>query len=208
MLRYPHLLKQHTEQPLSNPYANQFWRTTVFERLCVGEAPFGTSLVSDTLVFKKQEIVLIQSNAQDVMDFFQQVVGLQLEFVQFATWKEIKRKIIKDNLIQDFVTRSQEQFDLDAQEAHRLLSTVHLYQTIKRILPHEIRLQVYPHMYIEQIDGISFRGGKFVYTSLADRESMLSESSQSDDDDDDELLDSIEDEPFTTEEPDEDENIE
>lgn len=208
MLRYPHLLRQHADQPLSNPYANQFWRTAIFERLCVGEAPFGTSLLADTLFFKKHELVLSQTTAEEVMEFFQQVVGLQLEFVQFSTWKEIKRKIIKDNLIQDFVTRSQEQFDLDAQEAHRLLSTVHLYQTIKRILPHEIHIQVYPHMYIEQIDGISFRGGKFIYTSLADRESMLSEGIPSEDEDEEELLEAIDDEPFTTEEPDEDESIE
>ena len=207
MILYPHLIKQ--VELHSNPYATQFWRG-VLERICIGDPPFGTALVSDTLVYKKQHLPLAQANAIDVMTFFQENVGLRLDFVQFATWKEIKRKVIKDNLIQDFVTRSQQQFELDAKESHRLLSTIHLYLTIKRILPHEIHVQTYPHMYIEQIDGISFRaGGRFVYTPLADRD-LLSESS--DDLDEDEDTQALEEEDdFTTalpEEPDEDESIE
>ncbi len=115
----------------------------------------------------------------DVLSFFEKVVGLQLQFVTYESWKEIKRKIIRDNLIQEFALRSQREHGLDAAETHRLISLIHLYVTIKKILPQEIQLATHPtlhHMYIQAIDGLRFLHHRVVYVALEDRSVDESES--------------------------------
>jgi hypothetical protein len=202
MILYPHLLK-HVVHP--NPYYTAFWKS-VLERVSIGEAPFGTYRIQNRLVYRKTQILLEEATPDEVMDFFATNVGLQLQYVHYATWKEIKRKVIKDNLIQDFVSRSQAQYELEAQEAQRLLSMIHLYLTIKRILPQEIQLETFPHMHIVSIEGVTFRPGKYTYTPLADRDNALSES-----DSDDEILESesiMTDDEILNEEIDEDDSTE
>jgi hypothetical protein len=199
---YPHLLK-HVVHP--NPYYTAFWKS-VLERVSIGEAPFGTYRIQNRLVYRKTQLLLEEATPDEVMEFFATNVGLQLQYVHYATWKEIKRKVIKDNLIQDFVSRSQVQYELEAQEAQRLLSMIHLYLTIKRILPQEIQLETFPHMHIVSIEGVTFRPGKYTYTPLADRDNALSES-----DSDDEILESesiMTDDEILNEEIDEDDSTE
>jgi hypothetical protein len=202
MILYPHLLK-HVVHP--NPYYTAFWKS-VLERVSIGEAPFGTYRIQNRLVYRKTQLLLEEATPDEVMEFFATNVGLQLQYVHYATWKEIKRKVIKDNLIQDFVSRSQVQYELEAQEAQRLLSMIHLYLTIKRILPQEIQLETFPHMHIVSIEGVTFRPGKYTYTPLADRDNALSES-----DSDDEILESesiMTDDEILNEEIDEDDSTE
>ena len=177
MILYPNLLQPFVLE-VPNPFATDFWRN-VLERLAVGETPFGTSVMDNHLTFKKHSLDLCECSARDVIDFFTDTVGLSLEFVHFASWKEIKRKVIKDNLIQDYVMRSQQHYQLTTTDAQRLLSMIHLYLTIKRILPSEIHLETYPQMYIQAIDGISFKPGRFAYTLLGDRSSIVSDSDDS-----------------------------
>jgi hypothetical protein len=177
MILYPHLLKNVVH---SNPYYATFWKT-VLERVSIGEAPFGTYRVQNRLVYRKTYIALEEATEDEVVDFFATQVGLRLQYVHYASWKEIKRKVIKDNLIQDFVSRSQVEYDLGAHEAQQVLSMIHLYLTIKRILPHEIHLETYPHMHIVSIEGITFRAGKYTYTTLADRENAPTDSDSDED---------------------------
>lgn len=177
MIRYPQILKKINQITFDNPYNACFWKS-IIERVSLGDAPFGTSIFDHHLKFRKSQIDLLSIEATELIDFFIEQVGLKLEFISFQSWKEIKKKIIKDNLIQDFVYRKQEQFQLDSSKTARLLSLIHLYITIKRILPSEIHLKTYPHMFIDEIDGIEFKQGNFVYISLQDREEILSESSE------------------------------
>jgi hypothetical protein len=203
MILYPHLLKNVVHP---NPYYTAFWKA-VLERVSIGEAPFGTHRVQNRLVYRKSYVSLEEATHDEVVDFFVSHIGLQLQYVHYATWKEIKRKVIKDNLIQDFVSRSQAQYGLETRETQQLLSMIHLYLTIKRILPHEIQLETYPHMHIVSIEGVTFKAGKYTYTSLADRDSVLSDT-----DEDEDLLESedttSEDEFTQNEEIDEDDSIE
>lgn len=173
MILYPHLLLKNVIHP--NPYYVAFWKS-VLERVSIGEAPFGTHRVQDRLVYRKTHITLEDATQDEVVDFFVSQVGLRLQYVHYATWKEIKRKVIRDNLIQDFVTRSQNEYGLESHETQKLLSMIHLYLTIKRILPHEIQLETYPHMHIVAIEGITFKAGRYTYTPLADRENGLSDA--------------------------------
>lgn len=190
-----------------NPYALRFWNS-VCERVAHGEAPFGTTRKDDCLQYKKHELELARATSSDVVDFFANVVGLQMDFVHFAQWKEIKRKVIKDNLIQEFVTRMQHQYQLESSYAHRLLSTIHLYLTIKRILPAEIQLEIFPHMFIRSIDGIVFKPGRFEYIARQDRDSLASDSSSDCDDEDDSSSSGLEELLLPAEEIDEDDSIE
>jgi hypothetical protein len=172
MLVYPHLLKTlPTALQRAPASGSTFWRWLV-ERVATGEAPFGTWLRNHALGFQKESLSLTDAGAIDVLTFFETVVGLQLEFVAYDSWKEIKRKVIRDNLIQEFALRAQREHTLSVTETQRLISLVHLYVTIKKILPQEIQLTTHPtqhHMYIESIDGLRFQQQQVVYVALEDR---------------------------------------
>lgn len=126
----------------------------LLERVAIGDAPFGTHIYEDELRFRKCSLNLMTSSAEEVVSFFTDAVGLALQYVYFESWKDIKRKVIRDNLIQDFVLRVQQRFELPSHETNRLFSMIHLYVTLKKIQPHEIVLETYPHTHIKTIHGL------------------------------------------------------
>ena len=94
MIVYPNLLKHNN--------VSIFWKT-ILERVSIGDAPFGTKIIDNNLFYKKKYIPLKNCNYLQVVEFFKEDVGLKLNYIYFNSWKEIKRKVIKDNLIQDYV---------------------------------------------------------------------------------------------------------
>lgn len=150
MILYPNLLKHRNVNTI-----NSFWNL-ILERVSIGDAPFGTKIVNDQLHFKKKFLDLYESNAEEVIEFFKENVGLQLQYVYFSSWKEIKRKIIKDNLIQDYVTRFQKENELNNTQANYLSSMIHLYITLKKITHKDIILDTDPYTHIISIKGIIY----------------------------------------------------
>lgn len=155
MILYPELL-QH------NVKLNPVW-TNIIERVSIGDTPFGTHIFNNTLYYKQHSISLLNCGISDLVNFFVEYVGLKLEYIHFDKWKEIKRKIIKDNLIMDFVTRMGTIYSLDSSQCRYLLSLIHLYITLKKITPNDIILEIdtseqcpYPHTYIKSINRLLF----------------------------------------------------
>lgn len=143
-----------------------FWKT-LLERISIGDAPFGTQIVNHSLLYErkgmssKQELPLKTSSISQVISFFEDVVGIKLTYVYFDYWKDIKRKVIKDNLIQDYVNRFQREYNLDVQRSNYLYSLIQLYITLKRITPSDIELEKtihrqYPCTQIKSITGIYY----------------------------------------------------
>ena len=190
MILYPHLLKHN--------HVTLFWKV-LLERISIGDAPFGTQILDHSLLFtgKKRElhheISLKTSTVPQVIDFFESIVGLQLQYVYYNSWKEIKRKVIKDNLIQEYVARFQEEYKLNYNQTNYLSSMIHLYITLKRITPQDILLETiqskhgYPCTRIRSITGI-------YYSAPDDRIKFKPEHQNSDmEEEEDEEVDSEED---------------
>jgi hypothetical protein len=211
MILYPDLLKHN------NP--TLFWRL-ILERISIGDSPFGTQIINHSLIYTRRsrsdltrkEIPLKHTTASEVISFFQQTVGIQLEYVYFNSWKDIKRKVIKDNLIQDYVIRFQREHQLSTQQTNYLSSLIHLYITLKRITPEDIKLEIvesnkqYPCTRIKTISGIYYSNQDNTVKFSVKRETPLST-----DDEEEYNSDEEEEEPFTIEEedlPPEDDNIE
>lgn len=160
MIQYPNLLK-HNDVTL-------FWKV-LLERVSIGDAPFGTQILNHDLIYTNKrhkesnaELSLKTSSSPQVIQFFKDIVGLNLQYVYYDSWKEIKRKVIKDNLIQDYVCRFQKEYQLTTQQASYLSSMIHLYLTLKRITPSDIVLETirmangYVCTQIKSINGIYY----------------------------------------------------
>ena len=158
MILYPNLLKHN--------HVTLFWKT-ILERLSIGEAPFGTQIVNHSLVYSpkgmhaKEELSIKTSTIPQIISFFENVVGIKLTYIHFDYWKDIKRKVIKDNLIQDYVNRFQREYDLDVQHSNYMFALIQLCLTLKRITPDDIELEKavraqYPCTQIKSIAGIYY----------------------------------------------------
>lgn len=160
MIQYPNLLK-HNDVTL-------FWKI-LLERVSIGDAPFGTQILNHELIYANKrhresisELSLKTSSIPEVIDFFKEVVGVNLQYVYYDSWKEIKRKVIKDNLIQDYVYRFQKDYQLTSKQTNYLSSMIHLYLTLKKITPSDIILETvntsngYTCTQIKSINGIYY----------------------------------------------------
>lgn len=211
MILYPDLLKHN--------HVTLFWKI-ILERISIGDPPFGTQIINHALIYTRRsrsepirkEIPLKTTSPSEVISFFEQFVGVQLEYIYFDSWKDIKRKVIKDNLIQDYVSRFQIEYNLTTQQTNYMSSLIHLYITLKRITPDDITLEIiegkkqYRCTRIKSISGI--------YYSTQDNTvkfSVKRETPPTSDDEEDSLSTDDEEESTTIEEEDlivEDDNIE
>lgn len=147
MIIYPNLLKHNN--------VSIFWKT-ILERISIGDAPFGTKIIDNNLFYKKKCIPLKNCNYLEVVEFFKEDVGLRLNYIYFNSWKEIKRKVIKDNLIQDYVNRFQKENNLSVLQTNYLSSMIHLYITLKKFSCQDIILSIDPYTHIKNIKGLHY----------------------------------------------------
>ena len=175
MILYPNLLKHNN--------VNIFWKT-ILERISIGDPPFGTKIINDYLFYKKSNIPLKNSNYEQIIEFFKEDVGLKLNYVYFQSWKDIKRKVIKDNLIQDFVNRFQKENNLSISQGNYLSSMIHLYITLKKFTHEDIILSITPYTHIKFIKGLYFNSETDEFIYEPNREYI--EEIQDEDDEDDE----------------------
>jgi hypothetical protein len=157
MILYPNLLKQNHLKNIQ-----PFW-INILERLSIGDCPFGTNITNDILKYKQNQINLIDTTPCKIIEFYKHVVGLCIEYIYFNSWKDIKRKTIKDNLIQDFIKRKQLEWNLSREKTNKLHSTIHLYIALKFIQSEHIRLIVDKQTFIEHIQGFEFTDNNFTF---------------------------------------------
>lgn len=154
MIIYPNLLKNVS---LLKNYLDErevcFWKK-ILERLSIKDAPFNTEIKNNYLYYNNKHISLLNSKDIDVIQFFMNVVGTKLIFVNYYSWKNIKKKTTKDDLIYSFVLEKKKQYNLDLKEHNKLLSFIHLNITLKLITNENIILKVDRHTYIENINNL------------------------------------------------------
>jgi hypothetical protein len=159
MILYPNLLKQNHLKNIQ-----PFW-INILERLSIGDCPFGTNISNGILKYKQTQINLIDTTPCKIIEFYKDIVGLNIEYIYFKTWKDIKRKTIKDNLIQDFTKRKQSEWDLSQEQTNKLHSMIHLYLTLKFIHSDHIHLIVDKQTFIDYIQGFDFTYSNFTFVS-------------------------------------------
>jgi hypothetical protein len=180
MILYPNLLKHDVT-------LTPTW-SSIVERVSLGDAPYGTHITQNKLIFKQHTVELTQSTPQDIIDFFIYIVGLNLQYIHFKSWKEIKRKTIKDNLIHDFVLRMASQYNLEMSQQKYLLSLIHLYITLKKITPNDIHLETGTghtvhtvHTYIHSIRGLQISSDNIMFNPNSPTSDSHSQQSQHED---------------------------
>ena len=159
MILYPNLLKQNHLKNIQ-----PFW-INILERLSIGDCPFGTNISNGILKYKQNQLNLIDTTPCKIIEFYKDIVGLNIEYIYFKTWKDIKRKTIKDNLIQDFTKRKQSEWDLSQDQTNKLHSMIHLYLTLKFIHSDHIHLIVDKQTFIDHIQGFDFTHSNFTFVS-------------------------------------------
>lgn len=161
MILYPHLLKPLYLKDLKE--TQPFW-INILERLSIGDCPFGTSLKQHNLIYRQHTLSIEHSTPQHIIEFYKEIVGLNIQYVFFTSWKDIKRKVIRDNLIQDYIKRTQIEWELSQEKTNQLSSCIHLFLTLKKIVPDDICIEYKTNTYIQNIDGFIFKKGDFVFS--------------------------------------------
>lgn len=152
MIIYPHLLKNDVIHLVSENEIN-FWKN-LLERVSIGESPFYTELKNNYLYYGDKFIFLPDSTEKDVVQFFKDVVGVQLNFVSYLSWKDIKKKVTRDDLIHMYVSEKQKEFDLSSKEQSMLLYFINLNINLKLITTENIVLEIDKHTFIKEIDNL------------------------------------------------------
>jgi hypothetical protein len=163
MIFYPKLLINiNVISKIVSPREIYFWKN-IIERLSLKDAPFNTEIKDDYLYpinysstkWKKGNVIsLTESNISDIIDFFKNCIGINLVFLNYYSWKDIKKKSIKDDLIQIFVLNKQKEYNLTMNEQKILLSFIQLNITLKFITHEHIILKVDNNTYISSITNL------------------------------------------------------
>jgi len=181
-LIYPTLLEccHYTEN-------DDFWKY-VFEDLAYGKAPYGTYVSHDYLCCKTKDrefsykidnskdpkvlydeiynILFNKANIFSKLDlelkkqYFRSVEN-NIQEIRSSSWSAIKKKNIKESLIEDFVLDMKTKNNLTIIQSRRLLSFILLGIIFKLITSRDIK---YNNGHIENIEGISFKPKKIIIT--------------------------------------------
>jgi hypothetical protein len=139
---------------------------SILERLAIGENPVGTVLQGDTLHFRNKQISLLDrpNILTDLQVFFHTVVGIPKQFdtEDYKQWKEIKKKYIKNFLLEAFVMEKQKEYALTLTQTNQLLATIHLGITFKHISIQDI---VYNDGKIQSINHLHFKPHEYTFDS-------------------------------------------
>jgi hypothetical protein len=158
-----------------------FWEN-VFEDLAYGKMPYGTFISNDFLCcsYRKKDFSykIERKNAKQVHDEVynllvnklglvspQERVKQKKAFKEYEntirysrnTWSSIRKKSIKELLIELFVTRMKNKYSLSLKESRRLLSVIFMAMVFKVITSDDIQ---YEKGSIQSINGIEFSKGK------------------------------------------------
>lgn len=157
---------------------DHFWEN-IFEDLAYGKAPYGTFISKKFLCcnYKKQEFSykIEKKNAQilynEVYSLLREKLGLLskeeklkrtkdfnilekgLKDSRIKNWSEIRRKNIKDLIIELFVARMKIEHSLTIKQSRYLLSLIYISLIFKVLLAKDIQ---YSNGRIEKINGITF----------------------------------------------------
>ena len=173
-----------------------FWEN-IFNDLAYGKPPYGTYINKNFLCcsYKKkefsykienkepkilyQEIYKLLKNKVGILSHLEKskkridFINLEKEINEYRTsWNKIRKKNIKDILIEQYVVRMKKKYLLSVHQSRKLLSTLFIAMVLKVFTSNDI---VYKDGNIEKINGIEFKKKEIIYTKeLYDFEISLS----------------------------------
>lgn len=163
-----------------------FWKR-IFENLAYGETPRGIHFKENILYsnIKKKEFNYNFENKdanvifEDLYNIFRKISGLKSkedlmkkikEFDEFkktnslrkneTDWGKIKKKTLKENLIQDYVLQIKSKYNYSMKKIRHLYFYIMTGCVFKIINNNDIHLK---NGYIERIDGITFEENNIIY---------------------------------------------
>ena len=161
---------------------NIFWEN-IFEDLAYGKAPYGTFFSKNFLCCNqknKEFIYKLEKKCaeeiyREVYDILKNKFGLLSEtekikkkkiFVQFENelkesrnkWSDIRKKNIKDSLIENYVLKMKKKHSLSYKQSKKVLSIIFISMIFKIITSKDI---LYSNNEIEHINGFIFSNKKF-----------------------------------------------
>mgnify|MGYP001318333978 CR=1 FL=1 len=167
-------------------YANDTYWENILEDIAYGRAPYHTYITNDNLVSSAKNgefsINLTTGNTtpedlcQKICNTLREKVGIMSRVERMQSkekfnnhesrlhrsqdnWSMIKKKNLKDLLVENYMVRMKEEHDLSVADARKALSLIFLAMVFKVITQKDI------HYYdgrIHDIEGISFRDKKIV----------------------------------------------
>lgn len=157
MIIYPKLLRNiNVISEIVSSREVYFWKN-IIERLSLKDAPFNTEIKENYLHDinrSDKKINLLDASIKDIINFYKNQVGINLVFVNYYSWKDIKKKSIKDDLIQIFCLKLQKKYNLTNNEQKILLSFIQLNITLKFITHENIIIKVDNNTYISDITNL------------------------------------------------------
>ena len=177
---YPNLLEccQYTD--------DTYWKIT-FEDLAYGKAPYGAFISKDTLCcrYKNKDFSYKLTTKKEPSKIFSDIYGLLTEKLgllseveklvkaneftrfcdrltgQYKYWSDIKKKNLKNMLLELFVIDMIKKHNLSIKEGKYLLSIIIVALTYYKAIDGKKDIDFYNGR-IRSIDGISFRDGKVI----------------------------------------------
>lgn len=161
-----------------------FWKN-IFEDLSIGRCPYGTYISKSFLCCSyKNKDFSYKIEDKDPKVLYDEVTNLllnragilsstdktkkKLDFLKAETvikenrtcWADIKKKSVKDFLIELFVIDMKKEYNLTILQARKLLSLIMISFVFKTIVNKDI---LFENNRIKQIDGIEFENGNFFF---------------------------------------------
>jgi len=168
----------------SNYATDQFWEN-IFEELAYGKCPYGTYISKDFLCcnFKNKDFNYKIEKNKDALVIYNEVYNLlttklgllsqndkqkkRKAFKDFEDnikdsrkcWNDIRKKNIKELLIEIYVTDMKVKYNLSIQDSRYLLSLIYMAMLFKVISSNDI---IYENDRIVNVKGISFHDKKII----------------------------------------------
>lgn len=157
-----------------------YWKC-IFEDLAYGRAPYGSNInkgfiysnykgkefsykieEKDSLLIYEElrNIFTKKLNLQSIEDKSKNKIDIQEDNIISMDWNTIKKKNIKDYVIEDYVITMMKQFSLTLKQVKKLLSIINIGLTFKKIINEDI---VFDKGKIREIKGISFQNKQIQY---------------------------------------------
>lgn len=168
------------------PYVSDaFWKG-IFEDLAFGKTPYGVYISKDFLCCSyKNKDFSYKIEPKNPKELYHDIHNLlinragilstgdknkkKLEFIRAENtikdnrnlWSDIKKKSVKDFLIELYVVNMKKQYNLTLQKARKLLSLIMIAFVFKTLTNKDI---LYEDCEIKHIEGIDFTNGDFHFT--------------------------------------------
>ena len=160
-------------------YATDYYWRNIFEDLAYGRSPFGTYIYKNTIIYtvKGKEFTYVitdkktpEENYNNIYNLFSKKIGIKSlketyiknkcdddNLSNYSSWNSIKKKRMKNILIEKFILKKKEEYNLSYDVCRKFVITINLSILFKTLSGKNIEME---EGNINSIDGVTFFKGK------------------------------------------------